>query len=61
MVTLDASLTIEREPDQKTSSLLTEGIEETEDYGEGVRFFRGIVFGTLFSAPIWAMILWIVL
>jgi hypothetical protein len=61
IITLDASLTIDREPDQETASLLTPEIEETDDCDERIRFFRGIVFGTLFSAPIWALILWIVL
>jgi len=47
-------------PDQKTS-LLREEIEETDNSDEGIGFFRGVFFGTLFSVAIWALILSIVL
>jgi hypothetical protein len=60
MITLDTSLIIDGEPDQKTS-LLREEIEETDNSDEGIGFFRGVFFGTLFSVAIWALILSIVL
>jgi len=56
----DVLLIIEREPDQKVAPSVGEEIHELDNPEEGIRFFRGIFFGTLFSIPIWAFILLIV-
>ena len=60
MVTLDTPLIFHGE-DEGTVFSLSGEIQAGDRFGEGIGFFRGVFFGCLFSIPIWAFILWIVL
>jgi len=57
----EALLIINREPDQMVEPLTGERPQDINDLDQDVRLFRGIFLGSLFSVPIWALILWMVL
>jgi hypothetical protein len=56
----DVLLTIESEQDPQGAPSVFREFSELDDFDEAVHTLRGIFFGTLFSIPIWAFILWIV-
>jgi hypothetical protein len=60
MVTLDTPLTFHGE-DESTVFWLSEKVQAGDRFDEGVGPFRGVFFGCVFSIPIWAFILWIIL
>ena len=57
---IDVPAIIDGEPDQEVAPPIAQGIGENHNFNEGIRLFRGVLVATLFSIPIWALILWII-
>lgn len=56
----EAFLIIDGEPDHTVDPLIAETTQGIWDLDQEIRLFHGIFLGSLFSVPIWALILWMV-
>jgi hypothetical protein len=56
---LDESLLCGSQPDRRTTFSTREGTGRVWYPGD-THFFRGILVGTLFSLPFWALLVWFV-